>query len=485
MEIADRYKMSREDREAQADEEYRQTEEYNRNMSFKNDMIMNFISLIENNSDINKYVDINLLSQKVNDNLLWVVREPWGTEFLNSIPGMEAAVWGRNMFLRPGQDINSLMVVHEMLHIASSQYIKTGAKTIHKSGFTEEVRESSFFERAFYRPKSISRNRTSIIEETFIEQESGNGFTEGVTECLARRLTNESLHMPKYNAIQQSGQELVDDDAYSGEQTLVEEFMAFFGMDGVVKSYFSNNTSFMVEQMGNVPDAKEMLNQFFMKVDKLNGADLGKKYKACFKECQEFFNDNFVMNELQGALLSGDLAKVSDMRDRIQRVMELGFKIDGKNVFDKVAKEFNQKISELDIEIEEIPIPTEKPIQRIQRIANQIISPIVQMGMVVREVIEDNKKQKKVLMLESGAVIEDREKIVEAQDVVSSDMGDLPQTTQKEQNLRDSISGLGKLSSEEREAKYKAAEQEWEERKASREAQIINNHERDSGEMEK
>ena len=47
------------------------------------------------------------------------------------------------------------------------------------------------------------------------------------------------------------------------------------------------------------------------------------------------------------------------------------------------------------------------------------------------------------------------------------------------------ISGLGNLTPEERDAKYKAAEQEWEGRKASREAQTINNHARNSGELEK
>lgn len=182
---------------------------------------------------------------------------------------------------------------------------------------------------------------------------------------------------------------------------------------------------------------------------------------------QNYFIDNFVNPELEATLNSGDASKISEVVKRIERLQELGFEINGKNIFDGIAQKINESIDKLHLDVQPLEIRHENAGEKLKRQIEEMISPIAQGVWNMKQAYSKGKEERKQL--------EDAFAFARS----------LSKFQQPDEERKALISGLGNLAPEEREAKYKAAAQEWEGRKVSREAQTINNHARNSGEMEK
>jgi len=108
---------------------------------------------------------------------------------------------------------------------------------------------------------------------------------------------------------------------------------------------------------------------------------------------------------------------------------------------------------------------------KLKRKVEELISPIAQNVWSIKQAYKKGREERKQL---NAALSSLNAPSVSPVKLKKADL-----------ELKNVISGLGELTQEERDAKYKAAAQEWEARKELRDGKTINSHERNSGEMEK
>jgi len=436
----------------------------------KREIIDHFIDVIGANNDIARYCDIEELRGRLEENFATVGRYDFKKYGLPR--AMMACVLGKNMMLQVGQRPQSYVAFHETLHMASSTFHENNdGTTTWKSGLEENKAPSEFF----------SLNIDDLIErnsefESQIETGSNKGINEGITQWLTRLLvgTEEQSH---FNPFQKEGMYFVEDNSYPGEQTLIEEFAVFYGKESLIRAYFENSPELLVEEIGrsgNVQDAEKRFQEFSSLMDDLvncsRSGKPNKKYMESFKKCQNYFLDNFVNIELDAVLETGDTSKILSIIKRIEQLQQLVFKVDGKNVFDDISKKTNDTIEKLQLDIEPIKIEHESITEKIKRKIEELVSPTVQVVQGIKKGYEKRKNDQKLI---AQASVTHKSS---SQDVRQG----LEAMRKAAEERRNNISGLGNLTPEEKEMKYREASLAWEERKTERHGQKENTHEHNS-----
>jgi len=152
------------------------------------------------------------------------------------------------------------------------------------------------------------------------------------------------------------------------------------------------------------------------------------------------------------------------------QLQQLGFKIDGKNIFDDISKKINDTIEKLKLDIEPIKIEHESIAEKIKRKIEEFVSPTVQVVQGIKKGYKKRKTNQKLLSQILGT-----NKLNSPE--VSKRLEAMRKATEERRN---NISGMGNLTPEEKKMKYREASLAWEKRKAERECQRENSHEHNS-----
>lgn len=336
----------------------------------------------------------------------------------------------------PKYNLNNLdtkaktVMVHEGLHALSTKIYKRDKENLEVICGIHYMKEH--------------RIKKCLLEMPY---ESGRGLNEGITQWFTRKLT--SPPPPSVLVGMILGIQGIKNDSYPLEQTFVEELAILYGEENIIKAYLNNDISFIVDEISKnslISKPEMKFDDLKERVDVLNEIDSSRvlELKNSFLESQHFFIDEFLDKEIELAMKSGDKAKINDIGEKLQKLLELDIKIGRKgNIFRETAEEFNGKCNEMGIS-SSVEIKNESVIDKMMRSFNTAKNLFDELSQMWGEHKKNKNHQK--LMLEA------------ANNISANNQKNIDTTKNKLDKLFEDIRGVS-------EDKYKdeceKAENEW------------------------
>lgn len=297
----------------------------------------------------------------------------------------------------PKYNLNNLdtktktIMVHECLHALSTKIYKRDNENLEAISGIHYIKEN----------RIISKNCLSEV----MFYESGRGLNEGITQWFTRKLT--STLPPSVLVGTILGIQGLKDDNYPLEQAFVEELAILYGEENIIKAYLNNDISFIVDEISKnslISKPEMKFDDLKERLDVLNeicsSGSVGKELKNSFLENQQFFIDEFLDKEIELAMKSGDKAKINDIGEKLQKLLELDIKIGRKgNIFRETAEEFNGKCNEMGIS-SSVEIKNESVIDKMMRSFNTAKNLFDELSQMWGEHKKNKNHQK--LMLEAA-----------------------------------------------------------------------------------
>lgn len=339
-------------------------------MNSKEKLIEMFLEVVEQNEEFKQYIDVEQAREILNANIEAVL-ENAEMEVGNFLAVYE--VFDKTISLSKSVDINNLTnrikitCVHEVLH-ALTRNMELDEKKIGE-GFSG----INYFNQ--YETTNMFRKAELDWYDT------GRGLNEGITEWLAEKLVGEKIKAEGLCVCNIMGIRNQEGASYPLEQILVKELIILYGEETIIKAYLNNDVSIIkgaIEKNTQSEKAGDKFDEFSDLADSLvemdmsalgniGSKDFRKEYREVFSKTQDFFTEEFLTKEIEIALESQDMAKIEEVKGKIEKLLELNIDVKGKgNPFNDIAEKFNEQIQSMGIE-SQIPIKKETLFDKLKK----------------------------------------------------------------------------------------------------------------------